>query len=459
MAIPSGPIAFISTLAENTGFHLIQSRVATVQILTQLFDESKSKNLTDLLAGVQENIELKNQGLVKEMCFGVCRHYLFLKACAEKLMKKPLKKKDLDIQLLILTGLYQLEFMRVPDHAAINETVNGCKTLKKAWARGLINAVLRNYLRERTSIHQQLELHTSTATSHPQWFVDALTENWPSHSKTILAANNQQAPLTLRVNEQKISRALYLEKLTAANIDAKLCSYSAQGITLEQAINVEDIPGFFEGLCSIQDEAAQLACSLLQLAPKQTVLDACCAPGGKTCHILEQYPEINSLIALDREAHRLEKVHNNLERLQLSAKLKAVDAAETEIWWDKKPFDRILLDAPCSATGIIRRHPDIKWLKHADDITLLAGQQLRLLEALWPSLAPGGVLLYATCSVLKQENENVVSTFLNAQHDAKELPIIADWGIAASVGRQLFPEPGAHDGFYYARITKCISPD
>ena len=438
---------------------MIQSRVATVQILTQLFDGSKSRNMTDLLAAAQANIELKNQGLVKEMCFGVCRHYLYLKACAEKLMKKPLKKKDLDVELLILIGLYQLEFMRIPDHAAINETVNGCKTLKKPWARGLINAVLRNYLRERSAIYQQLQAHTGTATSHPQWFVDALTENWPEYSQTILAANNQQAPLTLRVNEQKISRALYLKQLAEAEIDATLCKYSTQGITLKQAINVQDIPGFFEGLCSIQDEAAQLAASLLQLAPGQSVLDACCAPGGKTCHILEQYPDIDSLLALDREAHRLEKVQSNLERLQLSAKLTAVDAAETETWWDKKPLDRILLDAPCSATGIIRRHPDIKWLKHAEDIKLLAGQQLRLLNALWPSLAPGGILLYATCSVLKQENEEVVAAFLSSQHDARELPITADWGIAASVGRQLFPEPGGHDGFYYARLTKCASQD
>lgn len=433
------------------------SRALAARILSPLLIDSPSGNLSE-----QFNIHLKkdhdkNQALIKELCFGVCRHYLYLQAIAQSLLAKPLKKKDKDIELLILIGLYQLKFLRTPDHAAINETVAGCMALKKPWAKGLINGVLRSFLRERENIESRLSAEIGIQTSHPAWLVESLKEDWPQHYTDILAANNQPAPLSLRVNTRQVTAATYLKTLNDAGIQAQACDFASDGLTLEEAVKVEALPGFETGRCSVQDESAQLAAALLEAKPGQRILDACAAPGGKTCHILEQYPDIDHLIALDKDPSRLEKVRSNLERLGLSAELHTANAADLSSWWDKQAFQRILLDAPCSATGIIRRHPDIKWLRHKEDISTLAQQQLQLLTTLWQTLAPGGMLLYATCSVLKQENEHLVARFLSQTKDAQEIEIEAGWGIATTVGRQIFPIPGRQDGFYYARLRKCIS--
>ena len=433
------------------------SRALAAHILSPLLNDSPSGNLSEQFDIHLQKEHDKDQGLIKELCFGVCRHYLYLQAIAQSLLAKPLKKKDKDIELLILIGLYQLKFLRIPDHAAINETVAGCVALKKPWAKGLINGVLRSFLREQDGIESKVSAELGTQSSHPAWLVERLKQDWPQHYTDILTANNQPAPLSLRVNVHQSTVTAYLKALSDTGIQAQPCDFSKDGLTLEEAVKVEALPGFATGMCSVQDESAQLAAHLLEAEPGQRILDACAAPGGKTCHILEKYPDIGHLVALDKEPSRLEKVRSNLERLNLNAELHAADAADLSSWWDKQAFQRILLDAPCSATGIIRRHPDIKWLRNKEDISTLAQQQLQLLTTLWPTLAPGGILLYATCSVLKQENEHLVAQFLSQTKDAQEIKIEADWGIATTVGRQIFPKPGRQDGFYYARLRKCTS--
>jgi len=290
--------------------------------------------------------------------------------------------------------------------------------------------------------------------SHPYWLIKRLKQAWPEHWQQVCAANNERAPMSLRVNAQRNSRDDYLQQLTAADISASNCPHSVYGIKLEKPANVETLPGFGDGLCSVQDEAAQLAATLLQLEPGQHVLDACAAPGGKTCHLRELEPQLASLTALELDAERATRIHQNLERLQLNAKVVEGDASQPEQWWDQQHYDRILLDAPCSATGVIRRHPDIKLLRHDEDIAALAELQLQILSALWPLLKPRGILLYATCSVLPDENEQVLEKFLSQHSDVEILPIDADWGLAGPAGRQLFPQPQGHDGFYYARIQK-----
>src|SRR5690606_7918827 len=281
-------------------------------------------------------------------------------------------------------------------HSAIGETVGCEEKLKKPWAKGLLNAVLRNAQREGEALLAELEHDPVIRVAHPRWCEKSLKEFWPVHWEAICAANNAHPPMMLRVNRRQTSRDEYLAELQAAGIEAFPCQLSEDGIRLAAACDVQLLPGFAEGRVSVQDEAAQLAAGLLELKPGQRVLDACCAPGGKPCHILEREPELAEVVALDLEPKRLQRVQENLQRLQLEATLTAADARDTQAWWDGKPFQRILLDAPCSATGVIRRHPDIKLARQADDIAPLATLQGEMLDALWPTLEVGGVLLYAT---------------------------------------------------------------
>ncbi len=427
-------------------------RAHATRILTSVVKNQQS--LASLLPYQPEILSSQDQALLQELCFGVCRWYQRLNAQIDMLLDKPLKAKDTDVKVLLLLGLYQLEFTRIPAHAAISETVQACKQLKKASASGLINAILRRSQREKEAMLDSLNKKTDYLYSHPYWLIKRLKQAWPEHWQQICAANNERAPMSLRVNALRNNRADYLEKLNNANIEAQASPFSQHGINLEKPTSVETLPGFTDGQCSVQDEAAQLAATLLQLEPNQRVLDACAAPGGKTCHLLELQPQLASVTALELDADRAQRIHQNLERLQLSATVVKGDASQPNEWWDQQPYDRILLDAPCSATGVIRRHPDIKLLRRDDDITELAKLQLQILQALWPLLKPHGILLYATCSVLPEENEQVISTFLKQQCQAKILPFEADWGTPGAVGRQLFPQPQGHDGFYYARIQK-----
>ncbi|PKM29840.1 MAG: 16S rRNA (cytosine(967)-C(5))-methyltransferase [Gammaproteobacteria bacterium HGW-Gammaproteobacteria-11] len=408
---------------------------------------------TSLPAQLQ-HVAARDQALARELAFGTARWFQRLDGLATLLLDKPLKAADRDLHALLLVGLYQLLFTRIPAHAAIDESVNAVKALKKPWAKALLNALLRRAQRESEALLASLERDPSIRLSHPRWLQKQLKADWPAQWEAICQANNQHPPMTLRVNALRTDRQGYLDRLQEHGINAHACPFSAQGITLEQPCDVQALPGFAEGLVSVQDEAAQLAAPLLDLKPGQRVLDACCAPGGKTCQILESEPALASLLALDLEPARLQRVRDNLQRLGLQAELKAADARDLDTWWDGQPFQRILLDAPCSATGVIRRHPDIKLTRQAEDIAALAILQGEMLDALWQTLEVGGQLVYATCSVLPAENTEVIAAFLARQAGARELQIQADYGLAQPHGRQLHPQPGGHDGFYLARLLK-----
>jgi 16S rRNA (cytosine967-C5)-methyltransferase len=410
------------------------------------------KSLARQLPLYQQQIPAKDHALLSQLCYGTLRIYPKLLAIGEQLLQRPLKNKDQDIHMLLLLGGYQLMETRIPDHAAVDATVKACVALKKPWAKNLVNGVLRQWQRRQDKLLSHLS--DAALASHPGWLYDTIKTAWPAQSETVFAANNQQPPLCLRVNLARISRDAYLQQLQDAGFAASKTDHADSGIRLEQAVGVDALPGFNEGLVSIQDESAQLAAGLLAPEPGMRILDACAAPGGKTCHLLEHQPEVGEVVAIDRDPERLDKIRQNLVRLRLNATTLAADAGDPARWWDGQPFDHILLDAPCSATGVIRRNPDIKVLRTAEQIDGFARQQLRLLSSLWPCLKPGGWLLYSTCSILPTENQEVINTFLNNAEDAIEYPFAADWGIACRNGRQILPAPNGPDGFYYARLRK-----
>jgi 16S rRNA (cytosine967-C5)-methyltransferase len=399
----------------------------------------------------------EDAAFLQALVFGVIRWYPRLEFFANQLLKKPVKQKDNDLLHLIAVGLYQLTDMHVPEHAALAETVEAARLLNKPWATGLINAVLRSYQRRSADLKQLLQSNDAAYYAHPQWLIDTLKIDWPNHWQAILTANNILPPLSLRVNTQKVSRTDYAEQLEKANILATAIPYTYSGIVLKIPTDITTLPGFDAGLFSVQDGAAQLSATLLELAPNLRVLDACAAPGGKTTHILETEPKLAGLIAIDISRERTSVISENLARLQLQATVIAADARNPATWWDGKSFDRILCDAPCSSAGVIRRHPDIKYLKTAGDLINLAQQQMQLLNALWPLLKPGGILVYATCSVFAKENDVCVQTFLHATKDAFLLPISIAFGVPKTVGHQILPGQNDMDGFYYARIGKKIT--
>lgn len=422
--------------------------------------------------------------LVQEICYGVCRYFYVLEAAVNEFLDKPLRNKDQDIYCLLLVGTYQIFRMRIPNHAAVNETVQATRLLKKPWARGLVNSVLRRQVEQKHRWQAWLEWSKSLerledpgnqdgltkldslegAESrkqaeirylHPFWLIQAIKHDWPGHWQQILANNNRRAPMCLRINQRKTIRDAYLHQLQNSGRNALPGKLADTSIYLDNPCPVEDLPGFFNGLVSVQDEASQLVAPLMELAPGQAVLDACAAPGGKTCHILESEPSLTYVQSLDIEEGRLQGIKQNLQRLGLQAEVRTADASQIDQWWDGTPFHRILLDAPCSATGVIRRHPDIKILRTPRDIELLTRRQQILLQNLWRCLAPGGLLLYTTCSVLKAENEQTIDRFLASCGDAKYQAIAADWGLECAFGRQLFPVDKGNDGFYYALLQKC----
>ena len=430
-------------------------RLAAAKALTAVLNGKASLNSS--LPLQLDKVEARDRGLTQDLAFGTARWYPRLSALANKLLQKPFKAADADVEALLLVGLYQLLYTRVPAHAAIGETVGCADKLKKPWAKGLLNAVLRNAQRDSEALLAELEHDPVVRTAHPRWLQKSLKAFWPEQWEAICAANNAHPPMILRVNRRHKTRDQYLQLLAESDVQAQPCVYSRDGIVLAQACDVRNLPGFAEGWISVQDEAAQLAADLLDLAPGQRVLDACCAPGGKTCHILEAEPQLAGVVAVDLEAKRLVRVRENLERLGLSAELIAADGRDTATWWDGKPFQRILLDAPCSATGVIRRHPDIKLTRQPDDIAALASLQGELLDAMWQTLEVGGILLYATCSTLPTENTEVIEAFLARTPGARELDIAGQFGIKQPHGRQLLAQEGGHDGFYYAKLIKIAA--
>ncbi len=430
-------------------------RLAAARALAAVLSGKASLNSS--LPAQLDKVEERDRGLTQDLAFGTARWQPRLDLLAAQLLQKPFKAADADVQALLLVGLYQLFYTRIPAHAAIGETVGCADKLKKPWAKGLLNAVLRRAQREGEELLASMERDPVVRTAHPRWLQKALKAFWPEQWEAICAANNAHPPMILRVNRRHHTRDAYLALLAEAGIGASACLYSRDGIVLAEACDVRGLPGFAEGWVSVQDEAAQLSADLLELAPGQRVLDACCAPGGKTCHLLEAEAGLAHMVAIDLEAKRLARVRENLDRLQLDAELIACDARDTASWWDGKPFQRILLDAPCSATGVIRRHPDIKLTRQADDIPALASLQGELLDALWPTLEVGGMLLYATCSSLPTENTEVIDAFLARTPGARELDLATEAGLRQPHGRQLLAQEGGHDGFYYAKLIKIAA--
>ena len=422
-------------------------RAAAAKVVERVVRQGRS--LGDALESVRPGQE---RALVQELAYGVLRWHARLDAVTGRLLERPLKAKDADIRQLILVGLYQILEMRTPAHAAVAETAGAARALGKSWAVGLINALLRRFLRERDELLAAVDADPAVRHAHPGWLVERLRAAYPDDWQRVLEQNNLRPPMTLRVNRLRLGRDDYLARLAEAGIAAGP-GPAPEAITLEAPVAVERLPGFAEGLVSVQDAAAQQVAALLDVPAGARVLDACAAPGGKTCHLAERYPQLAELLALDIEPARLQRVRQNVERLQLPVRIVAGDAGDPEAWWDGQCFDRILLDAPCTGTGVIRRHPDIKWLRRPGDVDALAATQLRLLEALWPLVKPGGKLVYATCSVLPDENERLIERFLAAHADAsaEALPAIRQ---GHRYGRQILPGEQGMDGFYYAGLIK-----
>ena len=394
-----------------------------------------------------------DKALLQEICFGVMRYLPQLEAVCSQLMTKPLIKQLRPLQFLLYVGIYQLKFMRIPDHAAISETVDAARELKGQSLTKLINAILRNVQRQ-SALFDFEQAPAAVKFNHPGWLITALQQAYPEQWQTILEANQHKAPLWLRVNVNKINPTDYAAALTRAGIDySRPLADLPAAIKLAQAQDVVTLPGYEEGWFSVQDAAAQYAASLLQVNDSQRILDACCAPGGKTCNILELAPAAD-VTALDKEPKRLTRVHDNLARLGLTARVIAADAAEPSTWWQGQLFDRILLDVPCSATGVIRRHPDIRWLRKKADIAPLVDIQQRILQQCWALLAPGGILLYATCSVLPAENSEQIAQFLANNADASLQPL-PQQSAEQPYGWQILPAEQDMDGFFYARLLKA----
>lgn len=412
-------------------------------------------SLNDLLPAILGGIsEPADKALTQELVYGSLRWAPRLEFMLSKLLDRPVRKREPRIHALLMVGLYQLFYMRVPPHAAVAETVEAARLMKKPWAVSLTNAVLRRAQREAEALTATADAHPVGRTAHPDWLLEELREDWPDDWENIVEGNNGRPPMTLRVNTRKQTREQALEALSVAGIEASAHPLARDGLELAGPVDVHRLPGFSEGEISVQDAAAQFAADLLDAQAGERILDACAAPGGKAAHVLERRPDLGRLVAVDRDPERLDRVAENLARLELSAQLLAGDAAKPETWWDDNAFDRILVDAPCSATGVIRRHPDIKLLRRRKDIAGLAGLQARILDALWPLLVPGGRLVYATCSVLAAENSHQVAAFVRRHSDAVAVPIAAEWGRPSGFGRQILPGEAGMDGFFYAVIVK-----
>jgi 16S rRNA (cytosine967-C5)-methyltransferase len=411
----------------------------------------QGRSLGDELPKSQDKAEGKDKALLQEICYGVLRYLPELEYKVQQLMDKPLTGKQRVCHFLILVGIYQLKYTRIPDHAAVSETVAACSILRNKHLKGLINGVLRNF--QRMSTEDKTAPAESIQYNHPGWLIKKLKAAYPTKWQDVLLANQQKPPMWLRVNRQHNSVSEYIAELDKAELSHSYLDPASGAVALSSPVDVNKLPGFTLGWVSVQDGAAQQAAHLLDCQPGDRVLDCCAAPGGKTCHILESCPGITSMTAIDIDQHRLERVTENLTRLNLTANVITADVAQPDLWWDKQLFDRILLDAPCSGTGVIRRHPDIKWLRKATDIEALTLLQQQILNNIWPLLKPGGTLLYATCSILPEENNQQITQFLADNSDAA---LQTTGPIADAQGWQILPDEHAMDGFYYAKLTKQV---
>lgn len=429
-------------------------RIAALSALAEVLDERKSLADSKALSALRDG---RDSALARHLAYGVLRWLSALEWLAAQLFAKPLKHRDRDVRRLVLVGLQQLWHDRTASHAAINETAECARLLGKPWAVGLVNAVLRRFQREQGSLLAKLDQHDERF-AHPRWLLDEIKQDWPAQWERIAEANNHQAPLWLRINRQQADETVLRNQLRAGGFAARDHPYARDAIGITPAVAVAKIPGFGKGWLSVQDPAAQLARDLLNPGASERILDACAAPGGKTAHLLETCPDIE-LTVLDKQPDRIDLIQQNLRRLGLqhlvsSADTLVGDAAAPGDWWNGEKFHKILLDAPCSATGVIRRHPDIKWLRSRDQVDAVVQTQAGLLAALWPLLESGGVLVYATCSILKRENELQIHGFLEQHEDAELVTAAVDWGTALACGRQIMPGEAQMDGFFYAVLRK-----
>ena len=366
-------------------------------------------------------LESRDRGLAMELANGVLRWNWKLDFLLNQFLKKPLRNKDHDVKLLLLMALYELVELNTPDYAVVNEAVSASKALGKQWAKAMINGVLRNFIRDQETVLKKMTANQEAYYSHPYWLIAQLKQDWPEHWQAILKANNQRPPLWLRVNTTQNKTEAYQALLEEQGLSSSKHAFAHEALKLEQGVDVTALPGFDQGHVSVQDAGAQLAAGLLDVQKGQRVLDLCAAPGGKTCHVLELESEIE-MVAVELEEKRMLRVKENLGRLNLKAELIVADASEAS-WWDGKLFDRIMVDAPCSSTGVIRRHPDIKSLRWEEDLKSLVIIQQKILQQAWQMLKPGGKLLYVTCSVLRQENEAQITELLSTHKDALELKL------------------------------------
>jgi len=423
------------------------SQQIAAEAIGQVFAGRNLGVVLESLFARYSNITPQQRAVAQDLSYGTLRFYGAIEALLDQLLQKPLE--DAKLQCLLLVAIYQLQYDKAASHTVVDQAVKAASQSKKTWAKGLVNGVLRNFLRQQPELVANLKDNEFATYSYPAWWVTKLKYQYPDNWQSMLEAGNQHPPMTLRVNQRQISVADFVSKLEAEGIVSQ--ALGANAVTLDKPIPVDRIPGFSAGEASVQDYAAQVAGYALDLKDGQRVLDACCAPGGKTGQILE-LADVD-LVAVDNDVTRIALTQSNIERLKLKATLLVGDAANSVVWWDGKPFDRILADVPCTAAGIVRRHVDIKWLRREADIASFTKQQAQILPSLWQVLAKGGKLLYVTCSVFQEENQRQIDSFLKLHADAEQLPL--DQPLAGLIlnNGQLLPS-AQHDGLFYALLQK-----
>lgn len=423
------------------------SQQIAAEAIGQVFAGRNLGVVLESLFARYSNITPQQRAVAQDLSYGTLRFYGAIEALLDQLLQKPLE--DAKLQCLLLVAIYQLQYDKAASHTVVDQAVKAASQSKKTWAKGLVNGVLRNFLRQQPELVANLKDNEFATYSYPAWWVTKLKYQYPDNWQSTLEAGNQHPPMTLRVNQRQISVADFVSKLEAEGIVSQ--ALGANAVTLDKPIPVDRIPGFSAGEASVQDYAAQVAGYALDLKDGQRVLDACCAPGGKTGQILE-LADVD-LVAVDNDVTRIALTQSNIERLKLKATLLVGDAAKSVDWWDGKPFDRILADVPCTAAGIVRRHVDIKWLRREADIASFTKQQAQILPSLWQVLAKGGKLLYVTCSVFQEENQRQIDSFLKLHADAEQLPL--DQPLAGLIlnNGQLLPS-AQHDGLFYALLQK-----
>lgn len=425
----------------------VAARVAAARVLAAVVGRGRSLK-AELAAALGGIADARDRALVEAICFSALRRHAAYAAALEQWLQRPLGRADAELKGLLLAGFAQIDVLELPPHAALSATVEAARALGRPRQAGMVNALLRRALREGFP-------QADAAANWPQWLADEVRRDWPGQAEQVFAASALAAPMWLRVNRARIGRLAYLALLEQAGLQARAPAWLADALCLQTAVAVSSLPGFADGLVSVQDGSAQQVADALALPPAARVLDACAAPGGKAAHLVERDPSLR-LTALDVDARRLQWVRETLQRtgLQASVEFKAADAGALEQWWDGAAFDAVLLDAPCSASGIVRRQPDVLLHRRPADLQALVALQARLLDASWKTLRPGGVLLYSTCSLLTRENAGQVEAFLARTGDARAEVLDEGFGHVSGAGRQRLPGEQDCDGFFYARLRR-----